>query len=237
MPIWKEYPKCPGYEVSYCGKVKKGNVLFKTHVRPDGYVSVSIKGRNRLLHRVVAKTWHANPLNLPEVNHNDGNKQNNRADNLKWVTAQENTDHKYHVLGYKNPKGLTKGNKYAAIPVAQSLNEKLVGIYPSAIDAAKALCLKHSTAIHNCIHQRNKGCAGYYWKQISKQDYFKLLESGFVNNSKYQKRLPRSNAKNCLNIETGIFYDSIMEAARSIPMSIEGLRYRISTNRFSFIVV
>lgn len=44
-------------------------------------------------HRMVASAFHPNPLNLPEVNHKDGNRLNNKADNLEWCTSQENKNH------------------------------------------------------------------------------------------------------------------------------------------------
>ena len=57
--------------------------------------SYKVAGKQKSLyfHKCVAMAFIPNPENKPFVNHIDGNKQNNKATNLEWVTAAENTQH------------------------------------------------------------------------------------------------------------------------------------------------
>ena len=96
-----------GYEVDDCGNIYSHNkkrtkvILLSQYIDKDGYHRVSLyyKGKyyNRLVSRLVAMEFIPNLDNKPQVNHKDGNKSNNRANNLEWVTLQENIAHAWRT--------------------------------------------------------------------------------------------------------------------------------------------
>lgn len=83
---------------------KKVKIKGSANVK-NKYLTINF-GHNKLihsiyLHRLVATFFVDNPNNKPCVNHKDGDKWNNHADNLEWVTYSENHLHRYRVLGHK----------------------------------------------------------------------------------------------------------------------------------------
>lgn len=86
----------------------KGKKL-KVRPNPDGYayVTVGVSGKRKgiALHREIAKHFVDNPDNLPEVDHIDRDRMNPSADNLRWVTRQQNIDYsiKKNIHGSYNP--------------------------------------------------------------------------------------------------------------------------------------
>jgi len=106
--VWLPVKGWSNYAVSNTGKVK--NIKFNRILKQfsDGHylqTSFSQDGKRdvKRVHLVVASTFNKNPLNLPFINHEDGNKLNNNDWNLKGCTAKENAEHatKY---GLRNPK-------------------------------------------------------------------------------------------------------------------------------------
>lgn len=80
-----------------CGRGNDSGQKYKV-------VSYMEKGKQRhaYVHRLIAEAFIPNPDGLPQVNHKDGNPENNRAENLEWCTAQYNIQHAYRT-GLINP--------------------------------------------------------------------------------------------------------------------------------------
>jgi hypothetical protein len=97
------------YHVSNFGRVKSYYSRKEKILKPirdgAGYSMVQLskakKTKLLLVHRLVATEFIPNPENKPEVNHKDGDKQNNRVGNLEWVTPSENTKHAFDILHRK----------------------------------------------------------------------------------------------------------------------------------------
>ena len=89
------------YKVSNMGRVKSlyygKERILKTRNGLHGYKHVILSKqatkKTSRVHRLVAEAFIPNPMNLPVVNHLDGNKHNNCVFNLEWCTVKENTNH------------------------------------------------------------------------------------------------------------------------------------------------
>ena len=103
------------YSISNTGivKGKKYNRELKPFTNKDGYQRVTLckdgKTKNFSLHRIVAQHFKDNFSNKPQVNHIDGDKLNNTAINLEWVTCSENHLHAF-ATGLKTPEQSTIGD-------------------------------------------------------------------------------------------------------------------------------
>lgn len=93
--VWKPIQGFSGwYYVSTFGNVlslkQKEPAVLKPQNTGKGYYYVDLEGKQYKIHRLVASAFLTNPDNKPVVHHRDGNKHNNRLDNLEYATYKEN---------------------------------------------------------------------------------------------------------------------------------------------------
>lgn len=129
---WKSIYNYEGlYEISNIGNIRscaryiscgRGEKQFRKSkilnpiTTPKGYKRITIskdgEKKNFMIHRLVAQAFIPNPDNKPQINHIDGNKQNNNVTNLEWFTNGENQIHAWGTGLNKGSTGMFKGEKH-----------------------------------------------------------------------------------------------------------------------------
>ena len=167
MAEWKEIAGYEGlYLVSNAGEVialpkivkcgrktihRKGKPIKiqlrgrKGHEYQSVRLTDGVKQKTYSIHRLVAEAFLPNPDRLPEVNHKDENRLNNRVENLEWCTRQYNMEY--------------SKNK----PIVQIDDDGYCSIYGSATIASKMTGIGR-TSINNALCKRSLSAGGYQWR-------------------------------------------------------------------------
>lgn len=113
--VWKDVPGyCWGYQASDLGRIRSTNYIGsrKTKVMKPrknrwGYLEVTLwvedKPKTVSVHKMVANTFLQKPDWAEVINHKNGNKSDNRVENLEWSTYKANAWHSVNIL-HKNVK-------------------------------------------------------------------------------------------------------------------------------------
>lgn len=163
MERWRYVDQRGWYMVSDEGWVYncKTNKFLKPVVQA-GYHYVNLFGERVAVHRLVAQAFCDAPsptreeYQKREVNHKNGNRLDNRACNLEWITHRENIVHAMKVLGKMHKYG------YGVKCVETGI------VYDTLTDAAKAVGCGHSNILC-CIQGRTKTAKGYHWQYVNKR--------------------------------------------------------------------
>lgn len=150
------------YEVSNLGRVRRVKIIEPTR-KKHGYMQVSLVDRNGVrkslrLHRIVAEAFIPNPEGKPQVNHRDENPENNRAVNLEWATAEENTNY-----GSRTARAAAKNGSKTPILQIDPATLKVIAEYPGQSAAALATGITVS-CINACLRGKQKHAGGYLWE-------------------------------------------------------------------------
>ena len=184
--IWKDVENYEGiYQVSNLGQVKSLDRWVNSSIKNNNkvmkkgkklkkyvdsktnyeYVKLSIynKVKKSYIHRLVAQAFIPNPENKPQVNHIDGDKCNNRMNNLEYVSEKENMRHAFDNGLVKIKKG--RQHHLAKNVYQYDLNDNLVKIWGSSMEAERTLKIAHSSINACCNGKKHYNTAGgYKWR-------------------------------------------------------------------------
>lgn len=164
-----EYQKVPltflsysGYEIDTNGIVySKQGLPLKPFTNHNGYQLVHLcengKFKEYTIHRLVAMQFIPNMHHRPTVNHKDGNKLNNRVDNLEWATYREQSIHARDSL-----KARFGHNKIAIKGI--NLSTHKIFHFKSLADAADFVG-GNSAFICQVVKGRKKKAYGFFWEK------------------------------------------------------------------------
>lgn len=156
MEIWKPIEDAPGYEVSSLGNVRsvdrvkmlrnrygtynerrlKGKPI-KPHAFPNGYLAVVLGHRQsaRLVHRLVAAAFIDGNKQL-QVNHKNGRRDDNRAENLEWLSCSDNHRHSYASLRRKAHMWTNQVEVDGQLFPSQNAAARYLGVHGASVASA-----------------------------------------------------------------------------------------------------
>ena len=155
------------YSVSSAGRVRnyKGHILMQG-LNSSGYrnVPLSFGGNQKrvLVHRLVATAFLKKKLYDTDVNHKNGIKEDNRAENLEWTTKKANHIHKVYVLG----KNTILPKPVRCVETGE--------IFQSITIASFSKNLKNPICISNAVNGKRKTAGGYHWELLTNRKEHKI---------------------------------------------------------------
>lgn len=177
MEIWKDIKGYEGkYMISSMGRVKALNYhrsgkekIMSPELMKKGYLRARLMkdgiSERIMIHRLVATHFIDNPDDKPQVDHIDGDKANNRVENLRWCTNQENCNNPVTITKYSNRKGY---RVHHSKPVLQfSDNGMFIDIFDCSHTANKLTNIHHGVIRGCCNHAYGRKTAGgFRWEYL-----------------------------------------------------------------------
>ncbi len=169
--MWKQIPDYPHYYASTDGEIysEKTGKILKPSLSKFGYLRVTLRKNKRekhkiMVHRLVALAFIENPDKLPQVNHINENKLDNRVENLEWCSCSYNINY-----GNRNAKVSAKLREEKQAAVAKRILQiniedgTVTKIWNSMREIERELKISHSN-IYACCTGKRKTRGGYRWE-------------------------------------------------------------------------
>ena len=156
--MWKVSDLYPNYEVSDQGEVRNAKtkklLSLKKKIRGYVYVHLHQDGKSKVVtvHRLIASAFIPNPNNLETVNHINYIKDDNRVENLEWMSYSENS-------GNKNPHKIIARKQIEQL----DLNGNILAEFDSISQAAKELQINRGNINQVCLGKL-KTAGGYIFR-------------------------------------------------------------------------
>lgn len=201
MEIWKDIDWIDSvhrYQISNLGNIrrtqKNGEWCYSQPFKDEkGYMNIYLtyqpyKTHKYKIHRLIAQAFIPNPDNKPEIDHINTIKDDNRIENLRWVTSKENSNNP--ISRAKHSKAMREHNpfkgrhhtdsckkinsdKHSKQLYQVTIDNIIVGIWRNMRDAAKYYGCSYST-IHKAISRNNDTAVGYRW--LYADDYWYIWQ-------------------------------------------------------------
>lgn len=206
MEIWKAIPNYEGYyEASSMGRIRsvlryiphprnkrmklvRPSKILKSELDKSGYpvVTLSKEARTRTykVHRLVAKAFIPNPDNLPQIDHINSIRYDNRPENLRWCTAQQNTNwrEEKHQIGDRA--------KYSVL--CKETGETFISSYHAAFWIIKNGLPKKSTNYKTVAKSIRNACSGKV--KSSYTFHWAYIEGSTTTSEKVGRKLQMANS-------------------------------------------
>lgn len=172
--IWKVIPEYNKYEISNMGRIKYSimnkNKRITLGSESGGYMKFTLRQNNKHritnIHRLVALVFLPNLNNKIIVNHINGNRFDNRLENLEWSTHSENSQHAINTNLHVCRKKIDQYN----------INGEFIKTWDSMCQAYKTLNLS-SYDIKSALQKQKKLAAGFIWKYSNDIHKKNLIET------------------------------------------------------------
>ena len=165
--MWTSVYKFEGlYEINLAGQVKslRSNTILTQRYSPDGYLVVSLRDKNgkqttKGVHRLLLESFSpVKDMDSLTVNHINHIKDDNRLENLEWLTNADNVKEAFSAGLHKGKHECPHCNDRPVVCIETGVE------YTSSAAAVQALGLASRGKVGDACKDKNKTCGGFHWR-------------------------------------------------------------------------